>query len=295
MPLSAFGLHGFDVSHYQPAAPDFTAGGRRFGICKATEGVGVLDAHLGANRAKAKEQGLLAFGLYHFARPASHAAVAEADHFLAAAGARRPGEFAILDYEVDPWSQAWAVAWLNRVKAAGWPIVFYSYRAMLSAHTHDAIQATGAALWVASYSSKEPAVSGWVWTFWQHTDGQGSVAGNDGPWDCSVFHSNDLNDLAAFAGGSPTPPPGGFLMALSDAQQQEIYDKVVATRAEVGNLQAIDTFHQDIQRAIKATVEAIKADVENPATHGGPGQLDSATLDQIAARVADVAAARLKA
>lgn len=208
MTLADYHLHGWDVSHYQPTGLNFSDGGRVFVILKATEGVGVVDPHFAINRNRAHQQGMTAIGAYHFARPGQHSAADEATHFLAVVGERQAGEFAVLDYEVDPWSEGWAATWLHAVKAAGWPVVFYTYRAMLSSHPHGVIKATGAALWVASYGAKNPDTGDWPWAFWQHTDGQDKVSGDDSPWDCSVFHSNDINDLAAFVGNdTPQPSP----------------------------------------------------------------------------------------
>lgn len=206
MPVSDFHLHGWDLSHYQPAGLNFASGGRVFVILKATEAVGVVDPNFAINRNRAHQQGMTAVGAYHFARPGEHSAADEASHFLATVGPCQPGEFAVLDYEVAPWSEGWAATWLNTVKAAGWPVVFYTYQSMLDKNPHGVIKATGAALWDAEYRSAPPVEPGWPWTFWQHTDGQASVSGNDGPYDCSVFYSNDLAELQRFVRVVPPPP-----------------------------------------------------------------------------------------
>lgn len=266
--VADFHLHGFDISHYQPQAPDFTADGRVFGIVKATEGVGVLDPHFAANRSHAHAQRLAAIGMYHFARPASHSAEAEAAHFLAVVGDHAPGEFAVLDYEVDPWSEGWAAAWIHAVKAAGWPVVFYTYRAMLAAHPHGVIKSTGAALWCAAYSSTPPATGDWPWTFWQHTDGQASVHGNDGPWDCSVFHSNDLNELRAFVGAGQ-----------ENEMTNDEHDALMRVDARTKNLEAVA--HRDIDTLAPMITEVLNAVKADP--HTGTGEGDVTPADFIAA------------
>lgn len=201
-------IHGFDVSHYQPAAPDFSQSNRQFAIIKATESTSYKDPHFAANRNKAHDQGMLAVGFYHFARPKSSTPSKQAQHFLNHIGSYRPGEFAVLDFEVD-WNEQWAVDYLHfiQVEYPG-PVVFYTYSAMLNSHPHSNIQATGCDLWIAKYSSLPPSIPGWKWTLWQHTDGQPSVSGNDGPWDCSKFYSDDPDDLRKWVGTyDPNPQP----------------------------------------------------------------------------------------
>jgi hypothetical protein len=109
------GPHGFDVSSYQPAGPNFRQGGRSFAIFKATEATSYFDPHFNANRAAAHAQGCTAIGIYHFARPGSSSADAQWAWMSAHVGAPRPGEFIVLDYEVGPWNQAWIVA------SSNWP------------------------------------------------------------------------------------------------------------------------------------------------------------------------------
>lgn len=200
------GPHGFDISSYQPAGPNFRAGGRSFAIFKATEGTGYFDPHFNANRQAAHAQGCVGVGLYHFARPGSHSPDAEANYFLAHVGAPGPGEFAVLDYEVPPWSEGWIVRYIQILNQHGWKVAFYTYAGMLGNPTGN-VRAATPYLWVAAYSSNPPGADRWVdvgWTLWQHTDGQGSVPGNDGPWDCSVAGALFAQLIG---GGQPAPPP----------------------------------------------------------------------------------------
>ncbi len=197
MNVTDFHVHGFDVSSYQPAGPDFRAGGREFAIFKATEGIGYFDKHFGANRARAHKQNLAAIGMYHFARPSKNPASDEAEWFLTHVTPPQLGEFAVLDYEVGAWSQAWINEWGRIVKDAGWKTVLYTYLGMLGTYDRSLFD-----LWIAAYGAHAPNVG---WTFWQHTDGNPSVNGNDGPWDCSVFASS-VSDLRTWA-GTPLPVP----------------------------------------------------------------------------------------
>lgn len=197
------GPHGFDVSSYQPAAPDFRQGDRSFAIFKAAEGLSYRDPHFAANRAAAHAQGCTAVGMYYFARPGSTDPVAAANYLLATVGPRRTGEFLILDFEVPPWSQAWIVAFIRTLQAAGWNVAFYTYAGMAAANPTDQVRAITPYYWPAGYGSNPPSADRWAdigWTLWQHTDG--SVGSVDGPWDCSVANAVLLAQLA----GSATPP-----------------------------------------------------------------------------------------
>jgi len=70
----------------------------------------------------------------------------------------------------------------------------------------------------------------------QYTDGKGYGGGL--PEGCSPFGNCDMNSadgispsqFAAACGIATTPSGGGFLMALTDAQQQEIYDRICGQR-----------------------------------------------------------------
>ncbi len=215
--VSDYILHGFDISHYQSDIFDFTQNGRVFAIMKASDGATYVDPEFASHRSQAHAQNMAAVGFYHFARPGSNSASVEATHFLNTLGQRKSNEFAVLDYEINPWDEVWAVEFLTIVKAAGWPVVFYTYRAMLMSKPHNNIRATGAALWVAAYSSSVPSTD-WPWTFWQHTNGQDSVSGDDGPCDCSVFHTNNLNDLVAFVGGETQEEEMAYAVTYEGSQ-----------------------------------------------------------------------------
>lgn len=202
------GPHGFDVSSYQPAGPNFRAGGRTFGIFKATESTSYFDPHFSANRGAAHAQGCSAVGIYHFARPGSTDPVSQAHYFLSHVGARQPGEFAVLDYEVPPFDPNWAAAYINTLQQAGWHCAFYTYAGMAAANPTAAIRQATPFYWPAGYSSNPPSADRWAdvgWTLWQHTDGQYGVV--DGPWDCSVANPTLLLQLAQASAPVPVPVP----------------------------------------------------------------------------------------
>lgn len=210
---SPFAVHGFDVSSYQPAGPDFTAGGRQFAVFKASEATSYRDPHFSANRAAARAQGMAAVGIYMFARPAKSSADDAFATYMSMVGKPGAYEFAVCDYEVAPWDQAWACRWADLARAAGFHrVVFYSYAGMLAANRTDQIAQHFDDLWIAAYSAQPPRGDRWRvgdygWTFWQHTDGQASVPGNDGPWDCSAFYGS-IDQLRSWVSGTaPAPFP----------------------------------------------------------------------------------------
>lgn len=210
--IEDFSIHGKDISSYQPVG-NFIEGGRRFAFFKASEGTGYRDKHFAGNRDAAGANPNIAHrGLYDFARPGRNSADEEFDNFMAVVDAPQPGESAILDFEVAPWNEAWACRWADLAHAAGFTSVgFYTYSAMWTANPHNQIVKHFDWGWVAGYQRTLPQMPGWPagrLLFWQHTDGQASVPGNDGGTDCSVFLPNDINALAALGGGAmPNPQP----------------------------------------------------------------------------------------
>lgn len=78
----------------------------------------------------------------------------------------------------------------------------------------------------------------------QYSDGQGYGAASGLPDGCPPFGNCDMNsadglDPAAFAAAcgitdnTPQPPPGGFLMALTDQQQADLYNAIMGIAAVV--------------------------------------------------------------
>ncbi len=81
---------------------------------------------------------------------------------------------------------------------------------------------------------------------------------------------------------SGSSPLGGFLMALSDEEQRNLYNLVQATRNEVGNLQAVANRDIDVLGPkIAEVLAAVKAD----AKHGsGSGDVDPAVASKAIAK-----------
>ena len=164
--------------------------GYRFAFGKATEGTTYNDKTYTTNRNGSESAGL-AFGAYHFARPAGKniaastaSAIQQANHFLAIANPQ-PGELPpVLDLEASgnlPKQRllTWTLAWLGQVEARTGiePFVYTSplfWKGRLGDST--AAAAAGTRLWIAHWTSKSaPLVparnwNGNGWKFWQWTN-----------------------------------------------------------------------------------------------------------------------------
>lgn len=183
-------VRGIDVSRWKGsiAWPRVAHGGYRFTFAEATNGF-TADPSFVRNHVGAKAAGL-AFGAFHFARPAgltSRAvianAVAQADLFVTVAQPET-GELApVLDLErtggLSPASlRAWTAAWLNEVQLQiGIRPTIYVSPTFWRKAVGDAsvFAATGSSLWVAHWHVPAPRVpaANWDasgWSFWQWTN-----------------------------------------------------------------------------------------------------------------------------
>jgi GH25 family lysozyme M1 (1,4-beta-N-acetylmuramidase) len=183
---------GIDVSNWNGSInwTRVAKAGYSFAFGKATEGTSFVDGTFSTNRNGAENAGL-AFGAYHFARPAGSndaaataSAIAQADHFLSVADPQ-PGELPpVLDLEKTGSLKAsrlvtWTQAWVDEITArTGVQPFIYSSPAFWQSYLGDSttIAASGARLWVAHWTK---ASNPWVpaenwdgsgWTFWQWTD-----------------------------------------------------------------------------------------------------------------------------
>src|SRR5690348_14637357 len=109
-----------DVSSYQGDF-DFKgakAAGIELVILRATMGHMDVDSAFIKNLSKARDSGLRV-GFYHFAYPNLNSAASEAAHFLAVVKQYvEAGDIVALDFEKAPFSEAWALAWLEAVEKA---------------------------------------------------------------------------------------------------------------------------------------------------------------------------------
>jgi GH25 family lysozyme M1 (1,4-beta-N-acetylmuramidase) len=181
---------GIDVSRWKGsiAWTRVAHGGYRFAFAEATNGF-AADQTFIRNRSGAKRAGL-AFGGFHFARPAGTTpravianAVAQADLFVSVAQPQT-GELApVLDLErtggLSPASlRAWTGAWLNEVQLQVGirPTIYASPTFWRHAVADAGVFATaGSSLWVAHWHVNAPRVpaANWGaigWSFWQWTN-----------------------------------------------------------------------------------------------------------------------------
>ncbi|HKA27022.1 MAG TPA: GH25 family lysozyme [Gaiellaceae bacterium] len=183
-------VRGIDVSRWKGsiAWSRVAHGGYRFTFAEATNGF-TADPSFVRNRVGAKASGL-AFGAFHFARPAGlntraviANAVSQADLFVTVAQPQT-GELApVLDLErtggLSPASlRAWTSAWLNEVQLqVGIRPTIYASPTFWRKAVGDAsvFAAAGSSLWVAHWHVPAPRVpaANWDasgWSFWQWTN-----------------------------------------------------------------------------------------------------------------------------
>lgn len=265
----------YDVSHYQSPAQVTAAiaASAQAVFVKATEGTGYVDPEHDDFAAQVRKAGVL-LGHYHFA---DSVAVPGAEaHFFLTAADPRPGELVALDLEAmdGNWSSriAYAVAWLRAVQNATgarpfWYVNKYWRSSLLAAGTPAQRAALlSYPLWIATAGAPAGAPGVPAWVLHQHS----TAGGIDHD---VVAPGHDLTDYAI---------PGGS-MALSDAD-------VAAVATAVWN-----RFEHD--GLPLATVLGAVYDATVPAAPVTPGPVPVAEVDYdlLAAKVADVLAARLAA
>jgi GH25 family lysozyme M1 (1,4-beta-N-acetylmuramidase) len=208
---------GVDVSHWQGSISWSTvkAGGVQFAFMKATESTTYTDTRLAANWAGAKSAGLYR-GAYHFARPSTGSAAAQARYFVSKVGSfTEPGVLPpVLDLEasggLSPSAlRSWTQTWLDTVEQlTGRVPVIYVSPSFWEYYLANSTAFTRYPLWIAHYGVSSPRVpGGWSrWTFWQRTS-TGSVAGIAGNVDVNRFSGTtaELASLAGTTGGGTGP------------------------------------------------------------------------------------------
>lgn len=244
-PAAVTRAKGVDVSNWQHTI-DWTkvaGAGYLFAFAKATEGTTYADPTYPANRSGSEGAGL-AFGAYHFARPAgtsqaaaTASAIAQADYFANVA-APVPGELPpVLDLEVTGalsptlltlWTQSWLDEVYARTGVRSFVYTSPSFWSGNLANTTD-IAASGYPLWIAHWTS---AAAPWVpasnwdgagWSFWQWTN-KSTVPGIAGRTDADRMNGANPASLAipAYPSGTPASleapslagvPEAGYLLA----------------------------------------------------------------------------------
>jgi hypothetical protein len=151
-----------------------------------------------------------------------------------------------LDWEeCDTSDETWALAWLNEVyRQTGIRPWFYVNLADILKYKYPRIAAAGYAVWLAYYPynnidgfqgvnwTPQPIPAGHTLAAWQYVGTGGSLAGIQG-LDMSVAYT-DANGWNAYArparittdASSVTPIKQGALMALTDAQQTQLFNNI---------------------------------------------------------------------
>ena len=200
-----------DISHHNGKSLDFKqarADGIVGVIHKASQGTSGRDPMYAANRAKAREAGLL-WGAYHFATGSDGAR--QAAHFLDVVGDPRDVLLA-LDLEPNPGGAS-----MDLVGAHAFVVHIYEktgrFPGLYSGHKIKELLGARADpilancwLWLAQYGDKAVVPPNWpTWTLWQYTDGK--VGGDPktvkgiGPCDRSRFNGSEANLRKLWRGG----------------------------------------------------------------------------------------------
>lgn len=210
---------GVDVSRYQHSTSldwaKVQADGVEFAFIKATEGRTYTNPYFADDWAATTALGLYR-GAYHFARPSTGTAAAQARYFVDVAGlADQPGDLPpVLDLESTGGLgvsalQTWTASFLTTVETlTGRTPIIYCSPSFWRDHLGDSTAFTRYPLWIAHYTSAaQPSLpGGWTtWAFWQNTS-SGRVNGISGNVDQDRFNGS-LDDLKVLAQVSPEPAP----------------------------------------------------------------------------------------
>jgi GH25 family lysozyme M1 (1,4-beta-N-acetylmuramidase) len=219
---------GIDVSHWQGTIrwSQVKSDGISFAFMKATEGTTYPDPTLKTNWAGAQAVGIYR-GAYHFARPSTGTAAAQARYFVSKVGSFSGAGVLppVLDLEASGGLgvsalRTWTSTFLTTVESltGRTPIVYVS-PAFWEHYLGNSTAFTRYPLWIAHYGVTAPRVpGGWGrYTFWQRTS-SGQVDGIAGDVDMNRFNgsSADLAALANTSGGSTGPvAPGPTIPAAA--------------------------------------------------------------------------------
>ena len=256
-------LNGIDCSNHQGVI-DWAAvagSGVQFAIIKASESYDYEDPYLAANWSGAKANGLKV-GAYHFARPESGTADANATQFLVAVADLdwAPGDLAVLDLESGRGDQsAWVQRWLDVVEdRLGVVPCIYSNVPQLGAARILGDVFNRYPLWLASYktSTDVPAVCppGWDdrYILWQWSE-SGHVPGIAGNCDLDVLLSDDIADLTKWGKPEPAPEPAPEATMDTDAIRAAldvIWDRLTRIQASASGTttESIDSLAEEAKQ-----------------------------------------------
>jgi GH25 family lysozyme M1 (1,4-beta-N-acetylmuramidase) len=158
------------------------------------------DLEFQRNRAQAHVHGAKALGLYSFLNPGGTLAIEhQAAAFCSLVGKLLPGEWPIVDYEAKNLHPDMLRTWLHYVGAhlhGAAPWTYTGEYLFRTQHLDGVVPAHRT--WLAAYGPYEPREGH---ELWQYTDHR-TVPGVAHPCDCSVFHGN-LAQLLAAVGYAP--------------------------------------------------------------------------------------------
>lgn len=203
-----------DLSHYntipsslQPAKDAGVVGV----IHKMTEGMGGVDAKVGARKFMADQAGLK-WGLYHFLRPGNM--IDQAHYFIGQANTASvlsPGTLLAADYEDERVSLADLQQFLTTVEdiTGAVPVIYSGHVLKDKGGSKNQPSLTQYRLWLAQYTSGPPTLPyGWYkYWIWQWTD-KGNVPGINPPVDCNDYQGTADELLDTWSGAfTPQPEP----------------------------------------------------------------------------------------
>lgn len=236
-------LYGYDISKWQSVgagdtAPDFV-------ICKATEGVGYVDANCDKHYQRAKGQGKL-LGAYHFARPDLNKGTAgakrEAEFFVASVKGYIGEAILVLDWEQPGTTGqiSWAEAWLDHVYTlTGVRPLIYTSASVVNANNWSSVSADYG-LWIAGYPNKYnvknpplPKVTDmpykigtWkFWAIWQYTSSAGTLDRNIANMDATAWKKY-AGVKTVTTKPTPTPTPEKTEQAVENPVENSEHKEV---------------------------------------------------------------------
>ncbi|MEM9884641.1 MAG: GH25 family lysozyme [Bacteroidota bacterium] len=199
--LSAYEVHGIDVSHYQSAISwgKVAAQDIHFVFMKATEGSSYIDSLYLKNWKESQAVGIKR-GAYHFFRPQAPA-LEQANNFIGKVELQAGDLPPVLDVEVlDGVSKIELIValrmWLKHVELHyGIKPVIYTYQKFynkyLAGHFNEY------PFWIARYHYRQPTLADRSdWHFWQYGS-QGQLEGIEGNVDFNIF-CGSMKDLEQF-------------------------------------------------------------------------------------------------
>lgn len=262
-------MKGIDISSWQKGL-DLSKIKCDFVICKATEGLTIVDSCCDDFITKAQKLGK-PFGFYHFARPELNSAKAEAEFFYKHTKGYFGKGIPVLDWESKAkWNVAWAKEWLDTIyKLTGVKPLIYMSESVYLAYNFKKIANADYGLWVAKYrdynkdynydmstAGNKPRLKWWKCiAMWQWTS-SGRLNGYNGNLDCDVFYGDveTWNKYAKKTTSKKKKDP------LAGKTNEELADDVLAGKFGNGTarVKALGKRYLAVQRIVNKRLKAKK-------------------------------------